>query len=153
MDSGKHANMRRWLASHRTADKHGYRDVDHPGVCGASARVVDAGLVRKPNPYLNRRPRMLKIGMMQDFRNPREWRRPNHELYGAILDQVVRAEELGYDNAWLTEHHFADDGYNPSLLPTAAAIATRTHRIRIGTFVLLLPFQHPVRVAAGADRK
>ncbi len=83
---------------------------------------------------------MLKIGMMQDFRNPKEWRRPNPELYSAILDQIVRAEELGYDNVWLTEHHFADDGYNPSLLPTAAAIATRTHRIRIGTFVLLCLF-------------
>jgi alkanesulfonate monooxygenase SsuD/methylene tetrahydromethanopterin reductase-like flavin-dependent oxidoreductase (luciferase family) len=94
---------------------------------------------------------MLKIGMMQDFRNPKEWRRPNPELYSAILDQIVRAEELGYDNVWLTEHHFAEDGYNPSLMPTAAAIATRTLRIRIGTFVLLLPFQHPVRVAEDAN--
>jgi alkanesulfonate monooxygenase SsuD/methylene tetrahydromethanopterin reductase-like flavin-dependent oxidoreductase (luciferase family) len=93
---------------------------------------------------------MLKIGLMQDFRNPREWQRPNAELYRAILDQIVRAEELGYDNVWLTEHHFADDGYNPSLMPTAAAIATRTHRIRIGTFVLLLPFQHPVKIAEDA---
>jgi len=93
---------------------------------------------------------MLKIGLMQDFRNPHEWRRPNPELYRAILDQIVRAEELGYDNVWLTEHHFAEDGYNPSLLPTAAAIAARTHRIRIGTFVLLLPFQHPIRVAEDA---
>jgi alkanesulfonate monooxygenase SsuD/methylene tetrahydromethanopterin reductase-like flavin-dependent oxidoreductase (luciferase family) len=93
----------------------------------------------------------LKFGLMQDFRNPRQWRRPYPELYRAVLDQIVRAEELGYDNVWLTEHHFADDGYNPSLLPTAAAIATRTSRIRIGTFVLLLPFQHPVRVAEDAS--
>jgi alkanesulfonate monooxygenase SsuD/methylene tetrahydromethanopterin reductase-like flavin-dependent oxidoreductase (luciferase family) len=33
------------------------------------------------------------------------------------------------------------------LLPTAAAIAARTHRIRIGSFILLLPYQHPVRAA------
>jgi alkanesulfonate monooxygenase SsuD/methylene tetrahydromethanopterin reductase-like flavin-dependent oxidoreductase (luciferase family) len=87
---------------------------------------------------------------MQDFRNPRQWRRPSPELYRAILNQVIRAEELGYDNVWLTEHHFAEDGYNPSLLPTAAAVAAATSRIRIGTFVLLLPFQHPVRVAEDA---
>ena len=37
---------------------------------------------------------MLKIGLMQDFRNPREWHRPNPELYRAILDQIVRAEEF-----------------------------------------------------------
>lgn len=92
----------------------------------------------------------MKFGFMQDFRNPLPWRRPYPELYRALLDQIVRAEELGYDNVWLTEHHFTKDGYNPSLLPTAAAIATRTSRIRIGTFVLLLPFQHPVRVAEDA---
>jgi alkanesulfonate monooxygenase SsuD/methylene tetrahydromethanopterin reductase-like flavin-dependent oxidoreductase (luciferase family) len=92
----------------------------------------------------------MKFGFMEDFRNPRPWRRPYPDLYRAILDQIVRAEELGYDNVWLTEHHFTEDGYNPSLLPTAAAVAARTTRIRIGTFVLLLPFQHPVRVAEDA---
>jgi alkanesulfonate monooxygenase SsuD/methylene tetrahydromethanopterin reductase-like flavin-dependent oxidoreductase (luciferase family) len=92
----------------------------------------------------------MKFGFMLDFRNPRPWRRPFPELYNALLEQIVRAEELGYDNVWLTEHHFTDDGYNPSLMPTAAAIAASTRKIRIGTFVLLLPFQHPVRVAEDA---
>ncbi len=78
----------------------------------------------------------MKVGFMEDFRNPQPWRRPYPELYRALLDQIVRAEELGYDNVWLTEHHFTEDGYNPSLLPTAAAVAARTSRIRIGTFVL-----------------
>lgn len=89
----------------------------------------------------------MRFGFMEDFRNPVKWRRPSAELYSLLLDQIVRAEELGYDNVWLTEHHFTEDGYNPSLLPTAAAIATRTKRIRIGTFILLLPYQHPVRAA------
>jgi alkanesulfonate monooxygenase SsuD/methylene tetrahydromethanopterin reductase-like flavin-dependent oxidoreductase (luciferase family) len=92
----------------------------------------------------------MKFGVMEDFRNPRSWRRSFPDLYRAVLQQIVRAEELGYDNVWLTEHHFTEDGYNPALLPTAAAIAARTNRIRIGTFVLLLPFQHPVRVAEDA---
>lgn len=92
----------------------------------------------------------MQFGFMEDFRNPSPWRRPFPELYRALLEQIVRAEELGYDNVWLTEHHFTEDGYNPSLLPTAAAVAARTSRIRIGTFVLLLPFQHPVRVAEDA---
>ncbi|HXG20293.1 MAG TPA: LLM class flavin-dependent oxidoreductase [Methylomirabilota bacterium] len=92
----------------------------------------------------------MKFGFMEDFRNPKQWRRPFPALYKAIFDQIVRCEELGYDNIWLTEHHFTEDGYNPSLLPTAAAVAARTSRIRIGTFVLLLPFQHPVRVAEDA---
>jgi alkanesulfonate monooxygenase SsuD/methylene tetrahydromethanopterin reductase-like flavin-dependent oxidoreductase (luciferase family) len=92
----------------------------------------------------------MKFGFMEDFRNPEPWHRPEPELYRAILEQIVRAEELGYDHVWLTEHHFTDDGYNPSLLPTAAAIAARTSRIRIGTFIIVLPFQHPVRLAEDA---
>ncbi len=89
----------------------------------------------------------MRFGFMEDFRNPVQWRRPFPEFYEQILEQIIRGEELGYDNVWLTEHHFTDDGYNPSLMTTAAAVATRTQDIRIGTFVLLLPYQHPMLVA------
>lgn len=89
----------------------------------------------------------MRFGFMEDFRNPVKWRRPFPELYAAILEQIVRGEELGYDNVWLTEHHFTEDGYNPALMATASAIAVRTSRIRIGSFILLLPFLHPVRAA------
>lgn len=89
----------------------------------------------------------MRFGFMEDFRNPLKWRKPFPAFYRDVLDQIVRGEELGYDNVWLTEHHFTEDGYNPSLLPTASAIATRTSRIRIGSFILLLPYQHPVRAA------
>lgn len=92
----------------------------------------------------------MRFGLTYDFRNPTRFERPSPELYEALLDQIVLAEELGYDQVWLTEHHFTDDGYNPSVLPMAAAIAARTSRIRIGTFVLILPFHDPVRVAEDA---
>ena len=68
----------------------------------------------------------MKFGVMYDFRNPRPWARPYPELYQSLIDQIVRIEELGFEYAWLTEHHFFEDGYNPALLPTAAAIAART---------------------------
>lgn len=89
----------------------------------------------------------MRFGFMEDFRNPVNWRRPFPDFYEQILNQIIRGEELGYDNVWLTEHHFTDDGYNPALMTTAAAVATRTKTIRIGTFVLLLPYQHPVLMA------
>ena len=92
----------------------------------------------------------MKFGLMYDFRNPEQWRRSYPDLYRATLDQIVRVDELGYDNVWLTEHHFVDDGYNPSVLTAATAIAARTSRIRIGSFVLLLPFHNAVRVAEDA---
>ena len=60
------------------------------------------------------------------------------------------AEELGYDEIWLTEHHFAEDGYSPAILPIASAIGAITKRIRIGTYLVLLPLHNAVRVAEDA---
>src|SRR2546428_5126957 len=100
---------------------------------GGTGRISSASITEGEKPQ-QREGDTMQFGFMQDFRNPQPWRRPYPELYRALLDQIVRAEELGYDQVWLTEHHFTEDGYNPSLLPTAAAIATRTSRIRLGTF-------------------
>ena len=68
-------------------------------------------------------------------------------LYEEILEQVTWLDQIGLDLVWFSEHHFVEDGYNPATLPVAAAIAARTTRIRIGTFVLLMPFHNPVRLA------
>jgi alkanesulfonate monooxygenase SsuD/methylene tetrahydromethanopterin reductase-like flavin-dependent oxidoreductase (luciferase family) len=89
----------------------------------------------------------LRFGLWYDFRNPPRWAQDPTALYSDVLDQVERAEALGFDDVWLSEHHFIEDGYCPSLLPVAAAIAARTERIRIGTAVLLLPLHDPIRVA------
>ena len=92
----------------------------------------------------------MNFGLLMPFQNPPRWARPYPELYREYLAQIVQAEELGYDTIWLTEHHFDKDGWSPSLLPLAAGIATRTQRIRIGTFILILPFHHALRVAEDA---
>lgn len=89
----------------------------------------------------------LRFGLLWPFRNPEFARVPWEELYRSHLDLIVDSERMGFDHAWLTEHHFIDDGYSPSLLPIAAAVAARTTRLRIGTFLLLLPLHNPVRVA------
>ena len=94
--------------------------------------------------------RRLRFGLWYDFRNPPRWRQDPTALYRAIVEQAIRAEELGWDDVWLSEHHFIDDGYTPSMLPLAAAIAARTSRIRVGTSILLLPLHDPLRVAEDA---
>jgi probable F420-dependent oxidoreductase len=67
--------------------------------------------------------------------------------YRDILDQIAWGENNGFDDVWLSEHHFIEDAYLPSILPVAAAIAARTRRIRIISGVLLIPFHNPVRLA------
>ena len=91
-----------------------------------------------------------RFGIVFNCSNPRGFRRPWPQVYAEVLEQAAAAESLGYDHVWLTEHHFLDNGYCPSLLTTAAAVAARTSRIKIGTWVLLLPLHHPLRVAEDA---
>ena len=92
----------------------------------------------------------LKFGLVFDFRNPPEWRREWKTFYDETLEDVQYAEELGYDHVWITEHHFIEDGYTPSVLPICAAVARLTSRVRIGTWVLLLPLHNAIRVAEDA---
>ena len=67
--------------------------------------------------------------------------------YGEALEEVVRAEELGFDSVWMEEHHSVVDHYWPSPLPVLAGFATRTSRVLLGTDILVAPFYHPVRLA------
>jgi probable F420-dependent oxidoreductase len=70
--------------------------------------------------------------------------------YRDTVAMVRLAEDLGYDGAWVSEHHGASDGYLPSLLVMLAALAEATTTIRLGTGVILTPLHDPVRLAEDA---
>ena len=89
----------------------------------------------------------LRLGVAYDFRNAPESGVSHPRLYAEIMDQVAWLDGLGLDLVWFTEHHFVDDGYLPSWIPVAAAMAARTKRVRFSCDVCLLPFNHPVRLA------
>jgi alkanesulfonate monooxygenase SsuD/methylene tetrahydromethanopterin reductase-like flavin-dependent oxidoreductase (luciferase family) len=92
----------------------------------------------------------MNFGLLMSFRNSSRKELSYSELYRKHVDLCVEAEDLGFDTIWLTEHHFVDDGYSPTMMPLAAAIAARTKKIRIGTFVLLMPLHNPLHVAEDA---
>lgn len=71
-------------------------------------------------------------------------------VFDLTLQQCDLAEELGYDDLWVTEHHFIEFGINPSALTTAGFLLGRTRRIRVGTAVVLSPLRHPVELAEQA---
>lgn len=72
------------------------------------------------------------------------------ELYKNTLEQVKLAEELDFDSAWISEHHFLEDGYCPSPAVIAGAMAAVTSKIRIGSSGIILPLHNPLRVAEDA---
>ncbi len=69
------------------------------------------------------------------------------DLYAATLDMAAYAEEHGFAAVVVSEHHATDDGYLPSPLVLAAAIAGRTATIPISVAALLVPLYDPVRLA------
>src|SRR5438477_10559689 len=70
------------------------------------------------------------------------------EYYKEALEEVTRAEELGFESVWMEEHHAVTDHYWPSPLTVLAGFATRTSRVTLGTDILVAAVYHPVRLAA-----
>ncbi len=69
-------------------------------------------------------------------------------FYQNMFEQIALAESLGFDDAWVTEHHFDEFGGTVSDPATfLAALAARTSRIRIGVAIVVMPLQNPVQVA------
>ncbi len=72
---------------------------------------------------------------------------PHRAVHARVTDQVVRADALGYDYAWVAEHHFSNEyGIMPDVFVYAAYLAALTKRIKIGTAVVTLPLANPLRV-------
>ena len=63
------------------------------------------------------------------------------------LELIVRLDELGYDEAWIGEHHSAGLEIIASPEVIIAAAAQRTRHIRLGTGVSSLPYHHPLILA------
>ncbi|APG93163.1 putative FMN-dependent luciferase-like monooxygenase [Sinorhizobium americanum] len=68
--------------------------------------------------------------------------------YRLAAEQIAHAERFGFDSAWVAQHHFhADEGGLPAPLVFLAHLAAQTSRIRLGTGVITLPLENPIRVS------
>jgi alkanesulfonate monooxygenase SsuD/methylene tetrahydromethanopterin reductase-like flavin-dependent oxidoreductase (luciferase family) len=94
---------------------------------------------------------LLSVGpmflMRFDMRAPGSSPASATDLYAAALDMAVWGEANGCLAVVLSEHHTSPDGYLPSPLPLAAAMAARTSTMPIQVAAVLLPFYEPVRLA------
>ena len=87
----------------------------------------------------------MDLGTFTLFSNP-PWR-TDAQTVDEEFEQLVLADELGFDEVWLAEHNARRYGIVGDVVLMAAAVATATRRIRIGTAVTRLPLHHPLHLA------
>src|SRR5215469_1343273 len=93
----------------------------------------------------------MKFALFYEIPVPRPWDEDSeHRAYQHVIEEVVAAEQFGWDAFWTVEHHFLEEYShcsNPEVL--YGAIAALTERMRLGYGVRLMPqpYNHPVRTA------
>jgi alkanesulfonate monooxygenase SsuD/methylene tetrahydromethanopterin reductase-like flavin-dependent oxidoreductase (luciferase family) len=72
---------------------------------------------------------------------------PHRDVHARVTAEIEAADRLGYDTAWVAEHHFSNQyGIMPDVFAYMGYLAARTSRVRLGTAVVTLPLFEPVRV-------
>ncbi|MEZ4864421.1 MAG: LLM class flavin-dependent oxidoreductase [Caldilineaceae bacterium] len=89
----------------------------------------------------------FRLGFLTHVEGPGEPR----QIYQETLELFTAADQLGFDTVWVAQHHFiGHPGRLPSPFPFLAAVAERTRRLRLGTSIVVLPLETPLRVAEDA---
>src|SRR3982750_1071603 len=74
------------------------------------------------------------------------------ERYRLATEQIAHAERLGFDSAWVAQHHFHEpEGGLPAPFVFLAHIAAQPPRIQRGPAITPLPLELPIRVAEDAS--
>jgi alkanesulfonate monooxygenase SsuD/methylene tetrahydromethanopterin reductase-like flavin-dependent oxidoreductase (luciferase family) len=90
--------------------------------------------------------RRLRLGFFTYL----EGDKPQAEVYQDAIELFVAADEFGFDVGWVAQHHFGFHGGLPSPFVFFAALAACTRQIGLGTAIVSLPLEHPIRVAEDA---
>ena len=90
---------------------------------------------------------MADVMLRFDMRLPEFATASQADLYEAAIEMCAWGDQQGIGSVHLSEHHGSDDGYCPSPLLLASAIATRTRAMRIYISALIAPLHDPVHLA------
>src|SRR6478735_319664 len=96
---------------------------------------------------LRREERTMHVGLATGFAHQRGDAYPDAQFIREELENLVLAEELGFDSVWITEHHFTDYSMSNDPLQLLTYLAGRTRRVKLGTQVIIVPWRDPVRLA------
>lgn len=93
-------------------------------------------------------PAAMHFDLFHEIAQPPQLARGEARAYADVLAEIELGDALGFNCAWLVEHHFSR-GYSHCSKPelVLAAAAQRTRRIRLGHAVIPLPLHHPLHVA------
>jgi alkanesulfonate monooxygenase SsuD/methylene tetrahydromethanopterin reductase-like flavin-dependent oxidoreductase (luciferase family) len=93
----------------------------------------------------------VDIDLFYELAVPAHMGRSEAQVYHETLDELSLADTLGFHGAWLVEHHFMRE-YSHSSAPETvlAAASQRTRNLRLGHAVVVLPYNHAIRVAERA---
>jgi hypothetical protein len=83
----------------------------------------------------------MKFGLMYEIQIPKpHYPGIERDTYKQVLAQVTLAEEMGFSHFWTVEHHFLTEfSHCPAPEVLYGAVSQRTHTMRIGHAVALLP--------------
>lgn len=93
----------------------------------------------------------MEFGLFGGAMRPVRGDSGDSQAYGAYIDYIIEAERLGFNSAFVIEHHFTGFGQVSAVLNLLAYVAGRTSRIRLGTAVVVLPWHNPVLLAEEAS--
>ncbi len=89
----------------------------------------------------------MHVGLATGFAHQRGNDYPDDRFVREEVENLILAEELGYDSVWITEHHFTDYSMSNDPLQLLTYIAGRTKRVKLGTQCIIVPWHNPVRLA------
>ena len=90
----------------------------------------------------------MHVGMAAIFQNPgRDHGVSDYTVYQQDMRLALSAEKLGFESVWGVEHHFTDYTMTPDVTQFLSFVGGQCKTIKLGTMVIVLPWNDPMRVA------